>query len=430
MWMAITTVPWRDSDAPALLQMGAHITPALCWHEPGVLLLDLTASVRCLGGLRAIKQRVEFELDSLAMAAEVAMAATALGARLLLWQTPVRKRSVTWRYGLSPRRLAQRLDQLPASVLSSLRQAHTWLQALGCESLGQLRALPRQALAERTDPRLLLEIDQAYGAAVFQFKPAQLPAHFEQQRNLPYHIAHSPALAPYLQQLLEALCQWLFEHHLTATRLEWRLYHHDRRRARRPTILMMSVSQATDRYAVLWRWLKTRLDTVQLPAPVTQIVLRSHTLAQRQPETGRLFADPSTQQQQLQQTLDVLRARLGDHGVSQPACQPDHRPEVANQWKALSDTAANDLSTPVLGEHAPAWLLEKPRALRMHRNHPCLEGPLRLLHGPYRIETGWWQHQWALRDYFVATDGSTRRYWIYRQRDRVDARWFLHGLFG
>ena len=34
------------------------------------------------------------------------------------------------------------------------------------------------------------------------------------------------------------------------------------------------------------------------------------------------------------------------------------------------------------------------------------------------------------RDYFVAQDQRAVRYWIYRERDTEQARWFLHGFFG
>ncbi len=61
---------------------------------------------------------------------------------------------------------------------------------------------------------------------------------------------------------------------------------------------------------------------------------------------------------------------------------------------------------------------------------PGAQGPLHLVCGPYRIETGWWQDRWALRDYFVAADRSARRDWIYRERDHMHASWFLHGFFG
>ena len=430
MWMAMTTWPWRDGDATALLSIAAGITPSMCWHGKRVLLLDLGASLQWLGGVRGVKERVRRELGEMAMVATITMATSALGAYLLLWHARPDGKSLVWRYALSKRRLAQRLDRLPLQALPDLEPHQRWLEELGCRRMGQLRALPRQAFAERTGPGLLQALDQAYGDARFQYQALRLPDQFEQRLLLPYHIEQSSALAPHLKQLLQNLCDWLKQRHLSVSRLECRLYHHDRRRARRPSFLMLAVSESTDRQSVLWRWLQIRLEMLRLPAPVTQIVLFSRTLNALQPHNGCLFADDLSQRQQLLQTIDQLRARLGDQGVRQPVARADYRPEVANHWSGADAVDSNRTMTSTLGPHAPAWLLEQPRPLLTHENRPCLQGPLHLVYGPYRIETGWWQDRWALRDYFVATDRSARRYWIYRERDHMHARWFLHGLFG
>jgi len=54
---------------------------------------------------------------------------------------------------------------------------------------------------------------------------------------------------------------------------------------------------------------------------------------------------------------------------------------------------------------------------------------LRLVAGPERIESGWWDGADVRRDYYVASDSRGARFWIYR--DCVGERkWFLHGIFG
>jgi protein ImuB len=52
--------------------------------------------------------------------------------------------------------------------------------------------------------------------------------------------------------------------------------------------------------------------------------------------------------------------------------------------------------------------------------------------GPERIEGGWWGET-AARDYYIAQGETAALFWVYRERvlnDDVEARWFLHGLFG
>jgi protein ImuB len=77
----------------------------------------------------------------------------------------------------------------------------------------------------------------------------------------------------------------------------------------------------------------------------------------------------------------------------------------------------------------PFWLLDPPLALQVRRNRPFHGTPLTLVRGPERIESGWWDQQSAVRDYFVAEDAHAARYWIYRERGVQDASWFLHGLY-
>jgi protein ImuB len=78
----------------------------------------------------------------------------------------------------------------------------------------------------------------------------------------------------------------------------------------------------------------------------------------------------------------------------------------------------------------PLWLLDPPQALDIDRQQrPRLGALLLLEQGPERIETGWWDHADATRDYYVARHPDGERLWIFRQRDD-QSQWFLHGLFG
>ncbi|NDH42856.1 MAG: DNA polymerase Y family protein, partial [Betaproteobacteria bacterium] len=62
------------------------------------------------------------------------------------------------------------------------------------------------------------------------------------------------------------------------------------------------------------------------------------------------------------------------------------------------------------------------------------QGPLKLIAGPERIETAWWDGQWFARDYFIASDEQAALYWIYRSRQDASGQarlqWFIQGCFG
>jgi len=82
------------------------------------------------------------------------------------------------------------------------------------------------------------------------------------------------------------------------------------------------------------------------------------------------------------------------------------------------------------------WLVEPPIALSERNNRPYLDSPMRLLAGPERIETGWWEQAPAQRDYFIAEDASHRLFWVFMARlpkndgTGRQAGWFLHGRYG
>jgi protein ImuB len=76
----------------------------------------------------------------------------------------------------------------------------------------------------------------------------------------------------------------------------------------------------------------------------------------------------------------------------------------------------------------PAWLLKRPRRLKLHGGRPCLDGQLRIVDGPERIESGWWDGFDVMRDYFIARSDNGATFWIYRERV-PSGDWFLHGVF-
>ena len=77
----------------------------------------------------------------------------------------------------------------------------------------------------------------------------------------------------------------------------------------------------------------------------------------------------------------------------------------------------------------PMWLLAAPQPLESQRGRPRHGGALRLLKGPERIESGWWDGGDIRRDYYVAKDVTGAVLWIYRECDGA-RHWFLHGIFG
>ena len=55
-------------------------------------------------------------------------------------------------------------------------------------------------------------------------------------------------------------------------------------------------------------------------------------------------------------------------------------------------------------------------------------GPLELLSGPERIESGWWDDAEALRDYFVAKASDSALVWVFRELT-PPYDWYAQGIF-
>jgi protein ImuB len=123
--------------------------------------------------------------------------------------------------------------------------------------------------------------------------------------------------------------------------------------------------------------------------------------------------------------------RLGELAVHGLICQDSHCPEGASRPLSPADPQFRRVAAPARTAlpARPLWLLDEPQRLQEQAGWPQLDGPLRLRHGPERIESQWWQAQGIARDYYHATDVHGIAVWVFRER-QPPHHWFLHGLAG
>lgn len=486
-WIAIRPLTCPDPLRTALTRIALGMTSQCVWHERDTLLMDVSASLRLFGGLRGTRAELQRSLAPLfanancgepgkhgvwegdttaqtdpspllsaraqAMGESVAVgiSISAMGAWLLVQSsvraavTNPRQRVQTWYYALSLKRLHHLTNPLPVARLPACKPYLKWFQGIGCTSIAALRRLPRAQLQARTQTAVLTMLDQIDARTVWPYHSCELPEHFVMRRTLDEPIEHLGPLQARLHPLLQQMCQWLAQRHLAVRVWEVRLFHAGRRvgrdRRQPPSRLRLTMAEPGWHFAHLAGLLDVRLQAWQLPAPVCDLMILSDTVEPRQLQPASLFVDDLTRQQDLRRTLDTLRARLGDDAIRIVASRNDYRPELANQWSCIRTSAAPaqvsaqmaaQAPETVLGaHHSPSWLLPAPEMLSLRDDRPWHNAaPLQLLYGPYRIETGWWDHQPAQRDYFVARDPQARHYWIYRERTQEGLSWYLHGLFG
>lgn len=426
-------VPAREAAALQAVAMALlQYTPQVTLAEEATLLMDVGASLRLFGGVRALCRRIRASLRALGFVVQLSCAPTARGAWLLA-------RSGAG-HALGMASLKRRLDRLPAALPLPARPFAAWLEGIGCVSLGQLRRLPRPGLQRRCGGALLAVLDAAYGMTAELFDWIAAPTTFQARLELFDRVEQADALLAGAHSLLLQMTGWLCAHQLAVGRIVLLLEHERGRVARAPTVLDIILAEPTWRDEHLVRLLRERLGSLTLEAHVIGLVLEAPEVQAMAMPSESLFPEPGGNEQDQWRMLELLVARLGPDNVLQAAPRADYRPELANRWvpvqqaRGKAQQAQMQLPPDVLSLPRPAWLLAKPVALLMRDHRPFYGSPLRMASTPERIEAGWWS-QSQTRDYFIAQGQDHAHYWVYRERiagaDGDSApRWFLHGLFG
>lgn len=401
-----------------------------------VVLLEVSASERLWGGRAALLRHIYTSNKPVALV-KYARGTTSLIAigRLLAGQS-----------------VHTEPDQLPLAVLLAARPHVDTLARLGCSCWGQLRALPRGGVTRRFGADLLDALDQAYGDKPDVYPWLLLPDVFDARLVLPAQVENASALLFGARRLLAQLEVWLQARHqgVLAIGLVW--YMDVRRNTATQGALHIRTAEPTADMSHLQRLLGEHLTHVSLPAPAEGLRLRSLQTQALAGHSASLLPDEQLPGDSLAQTLERLSARLGADKVLQLQAHADHRPEWMQSWvateKAIKSIATRSCKSRAEGEKVlknlkndplghphwrsalhPTWLLAEPLKLAVHQQQPYYQGPLRLLAGPQRLESGWWQGL-ALRDYFVAQNPNATLLWIYRERLGADnTQWYLHGLF-
>lgn len=428
--------PAREAAALQAVAMALlQYTPQVTLAEEATLLMDVGASLRLFGGVRALCLRIRASLRALGFAVRLSCAPTARGAWLLA--------RGAGGHALGMASLERRLDRLPAALPLPARPFSAWLDGIGCLSLGQLRRLPRPGLQRRCGGDLLAVLDAAYGMTAELFEWISAPTTFQARLELFDRVEQADALLAGAHSLLLQMTGWLCAHQLAVGRIVLLLEHERGRVARAPTMLDIILAEPTWRDEHLVRLLRERLANLTLEAHVIGLVLEAPEVQAMAMPSESLFPEPGGSEQDQWRMLELLVARLGPENVLQAAPRADYRPELANRWVPVqraqgkaqqAQQAQMQLPPDVLSLPRPAWLLTKPVALLMRDHRPFYGSPLRMASTPERIEAGWWS-QSQTRDYFIAQGQDHAHYWVYRERIAgVDGdsapRWFLHGLFG
>jgi protein ImuB len=393
----------------------AQFTPAVS-VEPTGIALEVESCMKLFGGLAKLLAALRDGVRALGLQATLGIAPTPLAARAF---ARAGARGIAVRSCARMADLPARLAELPLFLLEWPGRTLELLADLGIVRVKDALALPRGGFSQRFGPQSLDMLDRLAGRIPDPRLSHVPPARYRARQELPAEAEAAEAILFPLRRLLSEMEGYLRGRGAGVQELDLHLLHGRRSQTR----LALSFATPEREAEFILSIAREKLGRLALAAPVIGLRLFADRLLPFTPREGTWLPGREERAVGRARLIERLAARLGPNRVFGISLADDHRPERG--WRfppAATPRAAFD------GGARPAWLLDRPQRLVAGSAGPTLQGALRLIAGPERIETGWWDGEPVSRDYFVAANPAGETVWIYRER-RDPGAWYLHGVF-
>ncbi|WP_271408795.1 Y-family DNA polymerase [Pseudomonas sp. Q1-7] len=375
-------------------------------HYPRCLLLEVASSLSLFGPWPRFEARLRRELAALGFRHRIVVAPNPAAARVLA-------NAGDGLVVTSQDELREALGRMPVERAGLARDVATAFMRMGLRDLAQVVALPRETLVRRFPAEVLRHLDTLLGERHLALECYRPPDEFDVRIELNFDVESHQALLFPLRRLTADLAAFLAGRDSGVQRFTLYLEH----RTQADTPVPVGLLSAEREAAMLFELARGRLEHVQVPAPVRAFRLQARDLPAFVPERRELFDERPQQSLPWEQLRERLRARLGDESVHRLAARADHRPECA--WQLDADGPQTPLPP---GPPRPGWLLREPVPLRV--------GSVRILAGPERIESGWWDGGDVRRDYYRVETRAGQRGWAFREvGGEGEGPLLLHGWF-
>ena len=402
-----------------LAQWAQQFTPLVSLQPPNGLLLDIEASLSLFQGLNALQTSITKALQPLGYSAIQAVAPTA-DAAWLLATAGITQPILTMPF------LQPQIAVLPISLLSLSQADLQSLKATGIKTMGECLQLSRSGLTRRFGSNLLRQIDQILGQRPNPRECYAAPPQFHSQIMLPNAVHETEPLLFVLQRLLHQLTGFLRARTMGTQEMRLGLI-----APQQPveTLTLGLLSPSSDPAHLLKLW-QEKLDKHQLQSPIEGVELLAPKLLPMKATELDLFVNAHAQtSQSFIQFLERLRNRLGNEAIRQLHNIDEHRADKAFKIRCYQPQMKKHNQNTACLSQRPLWLLPQPQRLKTTHQGPWLQGLLKIMDGPERIESGWWDDHDQRRDYYIARSQQQQTLWIY-QNIKPPLNWYLHGLFG
>ena len=386
-------------------------TPFVSIEAPNALLLEIKGSIRLFGSLQTLQTAIDACWQRLGLKSQSATTPSTLAA---LWLA----RAGAGMHGDDAGMLPGLLAKVPIAFTAWDAERLQTLRAMGITQVGEMLRLPRGGLARRLSPAVVRDLDIAVAKQPAPRRAFLPRERFRERCDFETEIEHVAYLEKALEPLIERCAQFLRHRQAGVQALQLRLRHRELP-ATRVRLGLASITSERRRLADV---LSQKLGRLELKAPVRGLELISGSLRALSASSLDVFAGltGASSRDTAPQLVERLRARLGEAAVYGVCLIEEHRPEAAwGRVRALPLGSASKKETAVIEPQMPrpVWLLAEPLPIPAPK----------LLQGPERIESGWWDGKGVARDYYLARQAQGARLWVFQERHT--GQWYLHGVF-
>ena len=387
-----------------------RFSPTIVLAEPDGLWLELAGSRRLFNGYGVLLKSLQEALASQAVTTHAGIGHSPAAARLLCnAEFPATVPTV--------RQLRQRLAATALDTLELSERQRRHLAQLGLHTLGELLALPRQALGQRLGRGLIQQLEQLLGESPCTLTRFQPPPHFQDALQSPDGIRNKQGLLFPMKALLQGLCHYLIARQCHCRAIHWRF----EPLLGEPCGMTVQLSGSQNQWSSLLTLSRLQLERLELPGSIERVVLHSDQFVGAPANCLDLFGDH--QREAAIDLVDQLTARLGPQALWQPVASAQSLPERAGTLQTPGRYPEEGTET---AAPQPLWLLSTPVPIRRRGQQLIWREPLSVLRGPERRLGNWWREV-QQRDYYVAANPDGACYWVFRERH--SKRWFVHGVF-
>ena len=453
-------------DAAALRRLAEWCGRYSPWTAPdgadGVR-IEITGSAHLWGGERALAADLMARLDRRGVAGRIVIADT-LGAAWGMARFAEASGNVLI---LAPGELRAALALLPVEALRLDPITAQGLRRVGLKWVGDLYAMPRDALVRRFGETVARLLDQTLDEMPEPLSPlGEVPSR-RVRLSFAEPITEPADLMLATERLTADLVPRLAREGMGARRLDL-AFHRVDGRVERIRLGTARPSRDPRHLAALF---KERLDTIDPGLGIEDMILAAYAVEPLPAEQIGLPGQAARNETSgIAPLLDRLGNRLGLDAVSRLEPRESHIPERASVRVAIGEALASSVApakAEAQGQLAPGpgsldprlrgddgirpprpirlfdppepveafWLLPDDPPFRFmwrRRRHRVMRAD-----GPERIAEEWWRpgasgEVDAIRDYYRVEDEEGRRFWLFRAGlhggDR-EPRWFVHGVF-